>query len=273
MKKTLFFILPFISYLLPAQEGKTLLAVGATGSIGKHVVEVALADGYKVRALVRNPQKANFDKSVEIVQGDLTKPETLAKAVEGVDVIVFTHGTHGGGAEGKAVDYGGVYNILKALNGKKAYISLMTSIGVTARRGNDPEGSRGDWKRRGERLVRASGNPYTIVRPGWFDYNKADELKLVLRQDDSHLTGSPKDGVISRRQLAEVLVRSAVTPSAKNKTVELVAEKGAKTTDLEALFKPTLADKGIDGPLDKDNMPFAKEPQEVKNQLESIRKK
>jgi uncharacterized protein YbjT (DUF2867 family) len=32
-----------------------------------------------------------------------------------------------------------------------------------------------DWKRRGERLVRASGLPYTIVRPGWFDYNDAGQ--------------------------------------------------------------------------------------------------
>jgi hypothetical protein len=33
--------------------------------------------------------------------------------------------------------------------------------------------------------VRASGLPYTIVRPGWFDYNGPDEHRLVLLQDAS----------------------------------------------------------------------------------------
>jgi len=41
-----------------------------------------------------------------------------------------------------------------------------------------------DWKRRAERLVRPSGLPYTIVRPGWFDYNKADEHQLVFLQGE-----------------------------------------------------------------------------------------
>jgi uncharacterized protein YbjT (DUF2867 family) len=46
------------------------------------------------------------------------------------------------------------------------------AIGVTNRDGNyNRQAEAHDWKRRGERLVRASGLPYTIVRPGWFDYN------------------------------------------------------------------------------------------------------
>jgi len=41
-------------------------------------------------------------------------------------------------------------------------------IGVTNREGDyNRQTEAHDWKRRGERLVRASGLPYTIVRPGW----------------------------------------------------------------------------------------------------------
>ncbi len=42
-----------------------------------------------------------------------------------------------------------------------------------------------DWKRRSERLVRASGFPYMIVRPGWFDYNGPDEHRLIFLQGDT----------------------------------------------------------------------------------------
>src|ERR1039458_7778611 len=85
-----------------------ILVIGATGSIGRLVVEEALSQGHAVRALVRSPEKARrLPAKTEIVVGDLTRPETLAKAVEGIDGIVFTHGSDGGGKVGsETVDYG-----------------------------------------------------------------------------------------------------------------------------------------------------------------------
>ncbi len=51
-----------------------------------------------------------------MIVGDLTRPETLTPAVDGVDAIVFTHGSDGGGKAGaEQVDYGGVRNVLAAL--------------------------------------------------------------------------------------------------------------------------------------------------------------
>ena len=64
-------------------------------------------------------------------------------------------------------------------------IRLMTAIGVTNREGDyNRQTEAHDWKRRGERLIRASGLPYTVVRPGWFDYNEPDQHQLVLLQGD-----------------------------------------------------------------------------------------
>src|SRR5271166_1412976 len=152
----------------------TILAVGATGSIGSLVVEEAIRQGRAVRALVRSASKARqLSRKAETVIGDLARPETLSAAVTGVDAIVFTHGSDGAGkAASESVDYGGVRNILAALGSRKVRIALMTSIGVTNRDSSYNRSTEAhDWKRRSERLVRASGLPYTIVRPGWFDYN------------------------------------------------------------------------------------------------------
>jgi uncharacterized protein YbjT (DUF2867 family) len=70
-----------------------VLVVGATGSIGRLVVEEAVRKGHSVRALARDPRKARrVLPGAEVVVGDLTRPDTLTAAVESVDAIVFTHG-------------------------------------------------------------------------------------------------------------------------------------------------------------------------------------
>ncbi len=101
----------------------TVLVVGATGSIGRLVVEEALRPGHVVRALVRTPDKASqLPREAHIVVGDVTRADTLPAAVEGVDAIVFTLGSDGKGKVGaETVDYGGVRNVLRALGSRKAH--------------------------------------------------------------------------------------------------------------------------------------------------------
>jgi uncharacterized protein YbjT (DUF2867 family) len=248
-------------------SGVKILVVGATGSIGRQVVEQALRDGHRVRALTRDRNSHSLPREVEVVIGDLTLPPSLPPALDDIDAIVFTHGTYGSVSMAEAVDYGGVRNVLDALGRREARIALMTAIGVTDRKGAH------DWKRRAERMVRASGLPYTIVRPAWFDYNSPQELRLVLLQGDTRRSGSPRDGVVARRQVAQVLVRSLTLDAAVRKTFELVAEAGPETQDFHELFATTDADEvaGLDGVHDAPNMPVAGEPLRVLDDLERVR--
>jgi uncharacterized protein YbjT (DUF2867 family) len=252
----------------------TVLVVGATGSIGRLVVEEALADGYSVRALIRSEARARqLPAEATAVIGNLTQPETLAAAVDSVDAVVFVHGSQGGKADMEAVDYGGVHNVLTALGDQPARIALMTLIGITNRNTSYNRSTEGpDWKRRSERLVRASGRPYTIVRPGWFDYNGPDENKPVLLQGDQRRSGGPSDGAVARRQIARILVASLSSEAARSKTFELVAEAGAQPDHLEPLFAALDADKSgsLDGVRDENNMPLEREPQQVRQDLEAI---
>lgn len=255
----------------------SLLVVGATGSIGRLVVAAALSEGYAVRALVRNSRRARtlLPAQTELIEGDLTQPLTLLAAVDSVDAIVFTHGSHGmRGSGGEEVDYGGVRNILLALDGRRPRLALMTAIGVTKR--EDARMGKletHDWKRRGERLLRASGCPYTIVRPGWFDYNAPDQHRIVLLQGDRRWASDSSDGVVSREQIAQTLVRSLSLPSAAGKTFELVAERGAASQDFDALFAALLPDASgaLDGVADRENMPLTGEPEGVRNDLARLR--
>jgi uncharacterized protein YbjT (DUF2867 family) len=251
-----------------------VLVVGATGSIGQLVVEEAIRHGYTTRALVRDPGKArNLLPETEVVVADVTRPETLPRAVSGVDAVVFTLGSDGKGKVGaESVDYGGVRNVLSALGSRTVRIALMTSIGVTNRIGAYNRATEAhDWKRRSERLVRASGSPYTIVRPGWFDYNGPDQHRLLLLQGDRRWAGDPSDGVVARRQIAEVLVHSLGSEKALRKTFELVATTGPATVDFDALFAPLEQDPygALDGVGDTANMQLDAEPQRVRDDLEA----
>jgi uncharacterized protein YbjT (DUF2867 family) len=254
----------------------TVLVVGATGSIGCLVVEEALRQGHAGRALVRTPGKARrLPPKVRVVTGDVTRPDTLPGAVDGVDAVVFTLGSDGAGKVGaETVDYGGVRNVLAALGSRTVRIALMTSIGVTNRTGDYNRATEAhDWKRRSERLVRASGLPYTIVRPGWFDYNGPDEHQLVLLQGDKRQAGNSSDGVIARRQIAEVLVSSLGSDHALRKTFELIATTGPAPDSFDALFASLDADPhgALDGVHDTANMPLEDEPKPVRDDLDKAK--
>jgi uncharacterized protein YbjT (DUF2867 family) len=254
----------------------TVLIVGATGSVGRLVVEEAIRQGCTVRALVRNRGKAReLPAGVQVVVGDVTRPETLSDAVGGVDAVVFTLGSDGAGKVGaENVDYGGVRNVLRALGERTVRIALMTAIGVTNRTGSYNRATEAhDWKRRSERLVRVSGLSYTIVRPGWFDNNRPDQHRLMLLQGDRRQAGDPSDGVVARRQIAEVLVHSLISDRATRKTFELVAETGPASKDFDALFGAVEADPpdALDGVHDMPNMPLNDEPQRVRDDLNAMR--
>jgi uncharacterized protein YbjT (DUF2867 family) len=70
----------------------TILVTGATGNVGRNVVEQLISRGADVRALVRDPSKAAFPANVEIVRGDLLDVDTLRSAFSGVSTLFLLNG-------------------------------------------------------------------------------------------------------------------------------------------------------------------------------------
>lgn len=66
-----------------SERPSTVLVTGATGAVGRHVVDELLRRGHTVRALTRDPGAARFPDGVEVVGGDLTDPDSLAPALDG----------------------------------------------------------------------------------------------------------------------------------------------------------------------------------------------
>jgi uncharacterized protein YbjT (DUF2867 family) len=65
----------------------TILVTGATGTVGRQVIEQLVKRGADVRALVRDPAKANLPAGVAVVQGDLLDVDAMRGAVSGVSTL------------------------------------------------------------------------------------------------------------------------------------------------------------------------------------------
>ena len=70
----------------------TILVTGATGNVGRQIVEQLAKRGAPVRALVRDTAKANFPEGVEVVQGDLLDVDSLRAAMTGVSTLFLLNG-------------------------------------------------------------------------------------------------------------------------------------------------------------------------------------
>jgi putative NADH-flavin reductase len=74
-----------------------LLIIGANGGIGRQCVEQALAKGYQVTAIVRNPSKLPLKHpSLQIVRGDVMQSFHFSNHFKGKDAIISTIGVSGG---------------------------------------------------------------------------------------------------------------------------------------------------------------------------------
>src|SRR5664279_2448759 len=94
-----------------------VLITGATGFLGGALALRLAADGARVRALARSPQKAAFlrERSIEVVPGDVTDLDAMRRAALGCRVIFhLAAGSGGSYARQRTVNVAGTRNILQA---------------------------------------------------------------------------------------------------------------------------------------------------------------
>jgi len=70
----------------------TILVTGATGTVGRQIVDQLAKRGAAVRAFVRDPSKASFPAGVEVVAGDLLDIDSLRSAFSGVSTLFLLNG-------------------------------------------------------------------------------------------------------------------------------------------------------------------------------------
>jgi uncharacterized protein YbjT (DUF2867 family) len=65
----------------------SILVTGATGNVGRHVVDQLIAAGARCRAMTRDPDAAGLPALVDVVHGDLTVPESLDACLRDIETV------------------------------------------------------------------------------------------------------------------------------------------------------------------------------------------
>lgn len=169
---------------------KKITAFGATGMLGKPVVQELANAGFEVTAMVRSPEKASqqLPAVVKLVQGDLQNPPDIERALDGAEGVYINLSVD---PTSKEADFQpereGIKNILAAA--KKANVER---IGYCSSLVHRYQGTNGfhwwafDIKQRAVEAIKASGIAYTCFYPSAFmenldkgSYKQGNKLMLA----------------------------------------------------------------------------------------------
>ncbi len=232
-----------VSSVKETPHGELVLVAGATGGTGSELVKELLAAGYRVRAFVRDADKAraSFGDAVEYAVGDVRERATIDVALQDVDALISAIGAGRADPSNgpEFVDYGGVRNLAEAAaEGGLRQVVLVSSMGVTHEDHflNKMFNNVLKWKFKGEEALRTSGVAYTIVRPGGLVNEPGGQKSIVFAQGDN------ETGMIPRADVARVCVAALGSPEAVNKTFEINSGKSTAVEDLADSFSALAAD-------------------------------
>ncbi len=164
---------------------------GGTGFVGSTLIDQALTTGSEVSALVRRDQEERAD--VDWVGGDLGDKEALRQLVAGTDLVIHVAGLVKA-PDKAAFEQGNVTGTLNLIEAARA-AGPDRFIFVSSLTAREPEVSAyGASKAQAERLVKASGLDWTIVRPPAVYGPRDTEMFDLFRAAKWGFVPTPKQG-------------------------------------------------------------------------------
>ena len=148
----------------PIPPHARVLLTGATGFLGRHVLDQLLRQGYRVRCLVRSPEKLPPNVAVTPIVGDITQAESVSRAAAGCQAVIHLVGmiAQSPGARYDDVHRLGAQNVVRAC-ASQGIRRLVHVSALGACPGAPAPYLRSKWD--GEQEVRNSSLAYTILRP------------------------------------------------------------------------------------------------------------
>jgi len=151
-----------------------ILVIGSTGHVGSEVVAQLSDRGARVRAMTRKPESARVPAKVEVVHGDLTQPETLEPALNGVDSVFLVW----------TAPPATFADVLERIAGRARRIVFLSAPLKTPHPFFQQPNSSRVLAERMEQAILTSGLEWTFLRPGMFASNSAHWWAHQLREGD-----------------------------------------------------------------------------------------
>ncbi|MFE6861004.1 SDR family oxidoreductase [Nocardia sp. NPDC057668] len=196
------------------------LVTGATGIIGRPLVEELLSGGAEIRAITRDPQQAGFPAGVETFA-----PEAIHAALRGVHGL-FVHPR-------AAKDNTDELLRLAAEQGVRKVV-VMSAINVDDDPGHQPSRYNGDRNAEVERAVTASGLPWVAVRPSSFAINTLGMWRGQLAFGDTVRGpyGGFAEAVIHERDVAAVIARALLDDALLGRKIPITGPEALRLDEM-----------------------------------------
>lgn len=214
----------------------TILVTGATGRVGHHLVNQLVARNADVRVLVRDPAKANFASSVEVVQGDMLDIDALRPAFKGVRTLFLLNAVAGDEFTQAII----ALNIAQEAGVERiVYLSVFDADRAV----NVPHFA---VKYGAERMLEAMGFSATILRPAYFIDNEVMIKDVILNYGVYPMPiGSKGVAMVDARDIAEVAAielvrRDRATEKLPSETINLVGPDTLTGAELAVIWSETL---------------------------------
>jgi uncharacterized protein YbjT (DUF2867 family) len=212
----------------------SLLIIGGTGTLGRQMVLQALMKGYPVRCMVRNFRKANFLKEwgVELVYGDLTKPETLPPCFKGITAVIDASTSRPNEPESlKNVDWDGKIALIEAAKAANIQRFIFFSAQNVEQFENIPLMK---LKYGIEKKLEASNVPYTIFRLTGFYQGLIEQYAIPILENLPIWVTNENTYIayMDTQDIAKFSMRALQIPQTMNQTFFLSGLKGWVSSEI-----------------------------------------
>ena len=214
----------------------TILVTGATGRVGRQVVDQLVKRGAPVRVLTRDPSKAKFPAGVDVVQGDLLDIGSLRAAFDGISSLFLLNAVTGDEF---------TQAILTLNTAREAGVKRVVYLSVihADRFVNVPHFA---VKFGAERMLQQMGFSATVLRPSYFIDNDQTIKDVVLNHGVYPMPiGSKGLAMVDTRDIAEVaaielLRRDQAPATLPNETINLVGPDTLTGPEVAAIWSDAL---------------------------------
>jgi uncharacterized protein YbjT (DUF2867 family) len=208
-----------------------ILVTGATGTVGRSLILELKTRRAPLRVLTRDPAKARaLLGDVDCAVGDLSRPGTVARALEGVEAAFLLSAL-----DPELPSWEASFARAARKAGVKRLVKL-SALGAAAR---SPSAIQ-RWHAEAEEEVKLAGSPFVVLRPSAFHQNLLGNAPSILRGTLSAPMGDARVATVDARDVAAAAAAALTSSAFDGRTLTLTGPEASTYADVAAILSRVL---------------------------------